>query len=95
MGREAKAKKAKEVRATLSKEDFYELRSLLSDISLIELQAMKAANEFRARAAAANEAKDAKWAALTKALNIDPALNYRLDDRTYELIGVAGAPPTP
>lgn len=92
MGRAARAKQAAETRVKLTKEDFFELRSVLSDISLIELQAMKAANEFKERLTEALKVKDAKWAALTTAHQIDPKANYRLDDQTYELIAVNGSP---
>lgn len=88
-----KAKQSSEVRVTLTKEDFFELRSVIAEISLIELQAQRAATEFKERLSAALQAKDAKWTALTTALHIDPALNYRLDDKTYALVSVNGEAP--
>lgn len=88
MGREAKARKAKEVRISLDKADYFELRALVRDVEVVEFDALKAADAFKQKAAAAMARRDRKFEHLAKQHGFDPTRTYRWDDQTCELIDV-------
>lgn len=78
-----------EIRITLPKEDYYELRTVIRDCEAIELDAMKAAQEFMRQLQAAQQRRNAKFEALAKVHGFDRTLVYRWDDTTLELIAAA------
>jgi len=86
MGKQARARKANETRITLPKEDYYELRTRIRDVEAIQFDAMKAAQEFGRQIQEAHQRSQATFNALAKTHGFDPALNYRWEDATCELI---------
>jgi hypothetical protein len=86
MGREAKASQA--TRVKLEKSDYFELRAKIRDVEAVELDAMKAAQVFSQRRAAAVQVRNAVFESLAKQHGFDPTLEYGWDDATCELIPV-------
>lgn len=92
MGRDAKRKAATLKKFTLEKADFFELRTLIRDVEAVELDALRAANAFKQRAAEAESARNRKVVALGTQYGFDPDATYRWDDATCTLIEIAPAP---
>lgn len=88
MGKEAKAKKARETRFVLPKEDYFELRAVIRDCEAIELDAMKAAQRYANQQHEAQQRRNATYEALAKAHGFDPTLTYRFDDKALALVAV-------
>lgn len=89
MGREARARKAEAVRVTLDKADYFELRALIRDVEAVDFDALKAAQVFSQKRAAAVASRNQKFEALAQQHHFDPTLEYRWDDQTCALISVA------
>jgi hypothetical protein len=62
--------------------DYWKFRALVNDVRAIEVDANRAASEFKQRIAAA----DQKAQAFAVSIGLDPAKGYRWDDATCELI---------
>lgn len=70
---------------TLPKADYYELRTAIRDLEIIELDAVKAAQACAARAATARARLAALYDALSETHGLDATVTYRWDDATCTL----------
>jgi len=76
----------------LDKGDYFELRTAIRDVEVVELDAMKAAQEFARQQKAAMAARTALLDRLAAQYGFDPALEYRWNDAERSLTPVQSAP---
>ena len=77
---------AEPVRVKLPEADYWRLRTAIRDVEAVQLDAMKAAQEFGRRSQEAQQKANAQLVALAKAHGFDPTKTYGWDDETLELI---------
>lgn len=73
-------------RYALERGDYFELRSRTRDVELVELEAMKAAQQFARQAMDAAKVKSDLYEALAKKYEFDPKQTYAFEDATLELV---------
>jgi hypothetical protein len=71
---------------TLDKAEYFELKAKALQIESVELEAMKAAQQFAARRQQAAAASNALFEQLGQKYGFDPGQFYRWDDATCSLI---------
>lgn len=71
---------------TLPPADYWELRARIRDVEAVELDARKAAEQFKAKTAAALAARQACFERLVTAHGLDGTTTYGWDDATCALI---------
>ncbi|HMF61518.1 MAG TPA: hypothetical protein VK595_14155 [Vicinamibacterales bacterium] len=74
-------------RVTIPKAEYFELRTALRDVEALELEAMKAAQEFGQRMTAAKERAAALFGQSAAAHGLSTG-SYLWDDTTCEIIAV-------
>ena len=79
-------------RIALDNAEFWELRARIRDVQAVELEALKAAEEFKKKAAESNAVLQKFWQGLATAHGFDLTKNYQLDDTTHELVATAEQP---
>lgn len=72
-------------RVKLAESEYFKFRALIHDVESVELQAMKAAQEFKQRAADAYAKAKAYFEQLGKTHGFDPSLSYGCSDETMEI----------
>lgn len=88
MGRDARRTKPAQTRTKLPPAEYWQFRACRNEVSAIEVEASKAAAEFRQRVAIAEHRTRELFVRLGKAHGFDPLKKYAWDDATCELIEI-------
>lgn len=88
MGRAARAKQQTPAPTPipLPKADYFELRTLIRDLEVLDLEAQKAANEYRVKRAAAQQKCRAKLDELAATHGFDVTGTFGWDDAACALV---------